>query len=41
MKVLIIDDEYLELEQLTYLINQRYPSWDLVTAEDAAAAKKF
>ncbi|MCM3452386.1 response regulator [Heyndrickxia oleronia] len=41
MKVLIIDDEYLELEQLTFLINQRYPSWDLVTAEDAAAAKKF
>lgn len=41
MKVLLVDDEYLELEQLKYLIHSRYPMWDLYTAEDSAEAKKL
>lgn len=38
MNVLMVDDEYLELEQLTQLIYKRYPSWNLFSAEDGSEA---
>lgn len=41
MKILIVDDEQLELEQLQLLIHQRYPSWTVYMAEDAVQAKKI
>ncbi|MGP3559966.1 response regulator transcription factor [Geobacillus sp. BK01] len=41
MKVLIVDDEYLELEQLTYLVKRKYPHWEICTAEDAVEAKRL
>lgn len=41
MKVLIVDDEYLELEQLTYLVKRKYPHWEVWPAEDAAEAKRL
>ncbi|BDG36625.1 response regulator transcription factor [Saccharococcus caldoxylosilyticus] len=41
MKVLVVDDEYLELEQLTYLVKRKYPYWEVYAAEDAAQAKKL
>lgn len=40
MNVLIVDDEYLEIEQLRYLINRKYPVWSIFEAEDAVAARK-
>ncbi|MCM3766287.1 helix-turn-helix domain-containing protein [Neobacillus niacini] len=40
MNILLVDDEQLELEQLHYLIQQRYPSWTVYKAEDAVQAKK-
>ncbi|MDM5336429.1 response regulator [Fictibacillus enclensis] len=40
MNVLIVDDEPLEIEQLHYLIQEQYPSWNLYEAEDAVQAKK-
>lgn len=41
MNLLIIDDEPLELEQLTYLVNKQYPNWNIFTAEDAFEAKQL
>lgn len=41
MKVLIVDDEPLELDQLGFLIAEKYPSWKLFKAEDAVQAKKI
>ncbi|MED4935266.1 response regulator transcription factor [Heyndrickxia coagulans] len=41
MNILIVDDEILELEQLVFLIRQRYPEWELFEAEDAVQAKKM
>ncbi|MBE6185144.1 MAG: response regulator, partial [Bacillus sp. (in: Bacteria)] len=41
MNILIVDDEILELEQLTFLIHQRYPEWRIYEAEDAAVAKRI
>lgn len=38
MKVLLIDDEPLELEQLDYLIKQKWPMWEIFYAEDAEEA---
>ncbi|MFT8929633.1 MAG: response regulator [Sporolactobacillus sp.] len=38
MNVLMVDDEYLELEQLTQLIYKRYPHWNLFCAEDGTEA---
>lgn len=38
MNVLMVDDEYLELEQLTQLIYKRYPNWTVFPAEDGAEA---
>ncbi|WP_018661968.1 response regulator transcription factor [Heyndrickxia acidiproducens] len=40
MNILIVDDELLELEQLVFLIHQRYPEWNLFEAEDAVQAKR-
>jgi two-component system, response regulator YesN len=40
MNVLIVDDEYLEIEQLRYLINRKYPAWSILEAEDAVSARK-
>jgi two-component system, response regulator YesN len=40
MNVLIVDDEYLEIEQLRYLINRKYPVWSIFEAEDAVSANK-
>lgn len=41
MNILIVDDELLELEQLSFLIHQKYPEWKLFEAEDAVQAKKI
>ena len=41
MNLLIIDDEPLELEQLTYLVKKQYPNWNIFTAEDAVEAKQL
>jgi two-component system, response regulator YesN len=41
MKILIVDDEHLEIEQLLFLIHERYPAWTVFKAEDAVQAKKI
>lgn len=41
MRVLVVDDEYLELEQLKYLIKEKYPLWEIYEAEDAVVAKNL
>ena len=41
MRVLIVDDEPLELDQLAFLIADKYPLWDVYKAEDAVQAKKI
>lgn len=41
MRILLVDDEPLELEQLRYLIHERYPLWEIYEAEDAAVAKRL
>ena len=41
MNLLIIDDEPLELEQLTYLVKKQYTNWNIYTAEDAVEAKQL
>ena len=41
MKLLIVDDEPLELEQLTLLIKQKWPAWEICCAEDASQALKL
>lgn len=41
MKVLLVDDEPLELEQLAYLIKPRWPMAEIATAEDAFEALKL
>mgnify|MGYP000891919444 CR=1 FL=1 len=38
MKLLIVDDEPLELEQLNYLIKQKWPIWEIHCAEEATQA---
>lgn len=38
MKVLIVDDEHLEIEQLSFLIKPVYPLWTIFEAEDAVQA---
>lgn len=40
MKVLIVDDEPLELEQLEFLISRKYPDWTVLKAEDSPQAQK-
>ncbi|MCB7071543.1 helix-turn-helix domain-containing protein [Caldibacillus sp. 210928-DFI.2.22] len=41
MNILIVDDEILEIEQLTYLINEKYPEWKIFRAEDTVQAKQI
>jgi two-component system, response regulator YesN len=41
MNLLIIDDEPLEIEQLSYLVKKQYPNWTIYTAEDAVEAKQL
>lgn len=41
MNVLIVDDEYLELEQLFQLIYARYPNWKVFPAENSREAMKI
>lgn len=41
MNLLIVDDEPLELEQLSYLVKKHYPNWNIYTAEDAVEAKQL
>jgi two-component system, response regulator YesN len=41
MKLLLVDDEPLELEQLTYLVKKEYPNWEVYTAEDAFEARQL
>ncbi|WP_408006929.1 helix-turn-helix domain-containing protein [Pseudalkalibacillus sp. A8] len=38
MNVLLVDDELLELEQLEYLIQKRFPTWSIFKAQDASKA---
>ncbi|MCM3068266.1 response regulator [Priestia flexa] len=39
MNILIVDDEPLELEQLSFLVAKKFPDWNIYTAEDASEAK--
>jgi two-component system, response regulator YesN len=41
MRILLVDDEPLELEQLKFLIQENYPLWEIHEAEDAVMAKKL
>lgn len=41
MNILIVDDEYLEIEQLRYLIQRKFPLWKIYDAEDAVMAWKI
>lgn len=41
MKVLLVDDEPLELEQLTHLIKPKWPMWEIYSAEDAFQALRL
>ncbi|WP_165352610.1 response regulator transcription factor [Bacillus infantis] len=41
MKLLIVDDEYLEIEQLRFLIDKHFPLWEIFDAEDASIALKI
>ncbi|GAA0486368.1 response regulator [Salinibacillus aidingensis] len=41
MNVLVVDDEPLEIEQLSFLIKNKYPDWEIYTAEDAVEAKQI
>lgn len=40
MNILIVDDEYLEIEQLRFLINRKFPVWSIFSAEDAVSASR-
>lgn len=41
MNILLVDDEPLELDQLEYLINRRYPTWSIFKAIDASQAMQL
>lgn len=41
MHILLVDDEPLELEQLNYMIHEKYPYWTIHTAADASQALKI
>jgi two-component system, response regulator YesN len=41
MKLLIVDDEPLELEQLSYLVKKEFPNWDIYMAEDGVEARQL
>ncbi|WP_404461352.1 response regulator [Sutcliffiella horikoshii] len=38
MNIILVDDEPLEIEQLTFLIQKHYPKWNVYHAFDAAQA---
>ncbi|MBS4211552.1 MULTISPECIES: response regulator transcription factor [Neobacillus] len=38
MNIMLVDDEPLELEQLEYLIQKRFPTWKFFKAQDASQA---
>lgn len=38
MNLLIVDDEFLEIEQLEYLIKPNFPNWHIYKAQDASLA---
>ncbi|WP_066065068.1 response regulator transcription factor [Neobacillus soli] len=38
MNILLVDDEQLELEQLEYLIQKKFPTWKVFKAQDASQA---
>lgn len=38
MKLLIVDDEPLELEQLSHLLKKKWPLWEIYCAEEAGQA---
>ncbi|WP_059172324.1 helix-turn-helix domain-containing protein [Bacillus sp. FJAT-27445] len=38
MNILLVDDEPLELEQLEYLIQKKFPNWKIFKAQDASIA---
>ncbi|WP_107840171.1 response regulator transcription factor [Metasolibacillus meyeri] len=38
MNLLIVDDEFLEIEQLEYLIKPHFPNWHIYKAHDASQA---
>ena len=41
MNILLVDDEQLELEQLEYLIQRRFPNWHFFKALDASQAMQI
>ncbi|APH03488.1 response regulator transcription factor [Bacillus weihaiensis] len=41
MKLLIVDDEYLEIEQIRFLLTKHFPLWEIFDAEDASMALKI
>lgn len=41
MNILLVDDEYLEIEQLRFLIQRKYPLWNIFEAEDSVSAWKI
>lgn len=41
MNVLIVDDEYLEIEQLRFLIQKKFPLWNIFEAEDVVTAARI
>ncbi|HZK83466.1 MAG TPA: response regulator [Desulfosporosinus sp.] len=41
MKLLVVDDEPLELEQLTHMIKQKWPIWEIHCAEETSQALKL
>jgi two-component system, response regulator YesN len=41
MNILLVDDEYLEIEQLRFLIHRKYPLWNIFSAEDSVSAWKL
>lgn len=40
MNIMIVDDEYLEVEQMEYLLRRQYPLWKFYRGEDAVSALK-
>lgn len=41
MNILLVDDEPIELEQLEYLIQKKFPTWNIFMAQDASQALKI
>ncbi|MDC3412094.1 response regulator [Aquibacillus sp. 3ASR75-11] len=41
MNLLVVDDEPLEIEQLTFIVKKEYPEWNIYEAEDVVEAKRL